>query len=100
MPWGEEPGDGGRRRQLRERACPHLSTPVHCPERRRGPAPTRRASVLSVTVTGNIASGKSSLLRVWARAGVPVISADDLARAVVEPGTAGLREVVRVFGDE
>lgn len=63
-------------------------------------APTRRASVLSVAVTGNIASGKSSLLRAWARAGVPVISADDLARAVVEPGTDGLREVVRVFGDE
>ncbi len=57
-------------------------------------------SVLSVAVTGNIASGKSSLLRIWERAGVPVISADDLARAVVEPGTAGLREVVRVFGDE
>lgn len=56
--------------------------------------------VLSVAVTGNIASGKSSLLRIWERAGVPVISADDLARAVVEPGTAGLREVVRVFGDE
>jgi len=63
-------------------------------------APTRRPSVVSVAVTGNIASGKSSLLRAWARAGVPVISADDLARAVVEPGTDGLREVVRVFGDE
>lgn len=56
--------------------------------------------MLSVAVTGNIASGKSSLLRIWERAGVPVISADDLARAVVEPGTDGLREVVRVFGDE
>ena len=56
--------------------------------------------MLSVAVTGNIASGKSSVLRAWARAGVPVISADDLARAVVEPGTAGLREVVRVFGEE
>ena len=56
--------------------------------------------MLSVAVTGNIASGKSSLLRAWARAGVPVISADDLARAVVEPGTDGLREVVRIFGEE
>ena len=54
--------------------------------------------MLSVAVTGNIASGKSSLLRAWARAGVPVIGADDLAREVVEPGTDGLREVVRVFG--
>ena len=63
-------------------------------------APARRAPVLSVAVTGNIASGKSSVLRAWARAGVPVISADDLARAVVEPGTAGLREVVGAFGEE
>ena len=54
--------------------------------------------MLSVAVTGNIAAGKSSLLRAWARAGVPVVSADDLARAVVEPGTDGLREVARVFG--
>lgn len=54
--------------------------------------------MLSVAVTGNIASGKSSLLRAWARADVPVLSADDLAREVVEPGTEGLREVARVFG--
>lgn len=56
--------------------------------------------MLSVAVTGNIASGKSSVLRTWARAGVPVISADDLSREVVEPGTKGLREVVRAFGEE
>lgn len=56
--------------------------------------------MLSVAVTGNIASGKSSLLRAWARAGVPVVSADDLAREVVEPGTDGLREVARVFGKD
>ena len=56
--------------------------------------------MLSVAVTGNIASGKSSLLRAWARAGVPVIGADDLSREVVEPGTDGLREVVRVFGKD
>lgn len=56
--------------------------------------------MVSVAVTGNIASGKSTVLRVWARAGVPVISADDLSREVVEPGTDGLREVVRVFGED
>lgn len=54
--------------------------------------------MLSVAVTGNIASGKSTLLRIWAREGVPVISADELSREVVEPGTEGLREVVRAFG--
>ncbi len=54
--------------------------------------------MLSVAITGNIASGKSTVLRAWAREGVPVISADELAREVVEPGTDGLREVVRAFG--
>ena len=55
--------------------------------------------MLSVAVTGNIASGKSTVLKTWARAGVPVISADDLSREVVEPGTDGLREVARAFGE-
>ena len=40
------------------------------------------------------------MLATWARAGVPVISADDLSREVVKPGTDGLREVVRVFGKD
>lgn len=57
-------------------------------------------SMLSVAITGNIASGKSTVLRAWAREGVPVISADELARQVVEPGTDGLREVAREFGTE
>ncbi|MDE0257669.1 MAG: dephospho-CoA kinase [Gammaproteobacteria bacterium] len=82
------------------RGCSRLATPDHRPESLPGVTPTRRAPVLSVAVTGNIASGKSTVLRAWARAGVPVISADDLAREVVEAGTDGLREVVRVFGEE
>ena len=57
-------------------------------------------TMLGVAVTGNIASGKSSVLRTWARAGVPVISADDLSREVVEQGTDGLREVARAFGED
>ena len=57
-------------------------------------------STLSVAITGNIASGKSTVLRAWARRGVPVISADELARRLVEPGTDGLREVVRAFGSD
>ena len=56
--------------------------------------------MLSVAITGNIASGKSSVLEVWAGAGVPVISADNLSRAVVEPGTEGLRDVARAFGED
>jgi dephospho-CoA kinase len=52
-----------------------------------------------VGLTGNVASGKSTVARLWADAGVPVVSADELARRVVEPGTEGLAEVVRIFGD-
>jgi dephospho-CoA kinase len=56
--------------------------------------------VVQVALTGNLASGKSTVLEVWERAGVPVISADRLARLVVEPGSEGLAEVVRAFGSE
>jgi dephospho-CoA kinase len=58
-----------------------------------------RARPLQVGLTGNAASGKSTVARLWAEAGVPVVSADELARRVVEPGTDGLAEVVRLFGD-
>jgi dephospho-CoA kinase len=56
--------------------------------------------VLRVALTGNVASGKSAVAEVWRGCGATVIDADDLARAAVEPGTSGLREVVRVFGTQ
>jgi dephospho-CoA kinase len=56
--------------------------------------------LLRVALTGNLASGKSTVLRVWERAGVPVVSADELARVVVEPGTDGLEAVRQAFGEE
>lgn len=52
-----------------------------------------------VGLTGNVASGKSSVARVWAELGAPVIDADVLARRAVEPGTPGLARVREVFGD-
>jgi len=51
-----------------------------------------------VALTGGIASGKSHCLRVFAALGVPTIDADVVARAVVEPGTAGLAAVIARFG--
>jgi dephospho-CoA kinase len=54
--------------------------------------------VLKVAVTGNVASGKSTLSSLWAREGVPLLQADELARSVVEPGTEGLAAVVDAFG--
>ncbi|MSR36224.1 MAG: dephospho-CoA kinase [Gemmatimonadetes bacterium] len=55
--------------------------------------------MLSVALTGGLGSGKSEVLRIWARSGVPVVSADELSRRAVEPGTPGLAEVRRAFGD-
>ncbi|MDX1647145.1 MAG: dephospho-CoA kinase [Longimicrobiales bacterium] len=56
--------------------------------------------MLDVALTGNVASGKSTVAARWRSLGVPVISADDLAREAVEPGSEGLVRVVDVFGEE
>lgn len=55
--------------------------------------------MLTVALTGGVGSGKTEVLRVWGRRGVPTISADELSRRVVEPGSEGLAEVRRAFGD-
>lgn len=56
--------------------------------------------MMTVALTGNVASGKSTVARIWSEAGLPVVLADDLARQVVEPGSEGLAEVVAAFGRE
>ena len=58
------------------------------------------SSMIQVALTGNVASGKSTVAQAWAEAGVPVLSADVLAREVVEPGTPGLEAVVARFGED
>ena len=54
--------------------------------------------MVSVVLTGGVASGKSEVLRVWEAAGVPAVSADELSRRAVQPGSEGLEEVRRAFG--
>jgi dephospho-CoA kinase len=54
--------------------------------------------MLVVGLTGGIASGKSTVSRIFQENGVPVVCADDLARRAVEPGSSGLEEIRRVFG--
>jgi dephospho-CoA kinase len=49
-------------------------------------------------LTGGIASGKSTVAALFARAGADVIDLDDIAREVVEPGTALLETVFQRFG--
>lgn len=53
-----------------------------------------------VGLTGGIGSGKSTVARMFAELGVPVVDADQVAREVVEPGTDGLRAVVDAFSTD
>jgi dephospho-CoA kinase len=55
--------------------------------------------MLRVGLTGGIGAGKSEVSRRLAAHGARVIDADVVAREVVEPGTAGLAEIVSAFGD-
>ena len=54
--------------------------------------------MLLVGLTGGIASGKSTVGRMLARAGVPVVDADALAREVVQQGTAALAAIAARYG--
>ncbi|MEW5929198.1 MAG: dephospho-CoA kinase [Gemmatimonadota bacterium] len=56
--------------------------------------------MLKVGLTGNIAAGKSSVVRVWRALGAVVVDADELARRAVEPGTPGLARIVEAWGPE
>ena len=48
-------------------------------------------------LTGNIGSGKSTVGRLLAAAGIPVVDADQVAREVVERGRPALREIASRF---
>lgn len=49
-------------------------------------------------LTGGIASGKSTVSRLWAGSGLPVVDADKVSRMVVEPNTPGYIAVIEAFG--
>ena len=48
-------------------------------------------------LTGNIGSGKSTVARLLAARGVPVVDADQIAREVVQPGRPAHREIAERF---
>jgi dephospho-CoA kinase len=54
--------------------------------------------LLKVGLTGGIASGKSVVSEMFARLGVHVIQADEIAHRLMQPGEAVYKEVVERFG--
>lgn len=56
--------------------------------------------MLLVGLTGNIASGKSTVAQLLSEHGATIIDADSLARRAVEKGTSAYRDIVKRWGDE
>lgn len=56
--------------------------------------------MFTVALTGGVASGKSTVERLFASRGIEIVDADHVAREVVAAGTAGLADIVEVFGTD
>ncbi len=59
-----------------------------------------KGHTLVLGITGNIASGKSSVAKELERRGAVVVDADQVAREVVDSGSSALKKMVGVFGSE
>jgi len=56
--------------------------------------------MFTVGLTGGIGSGKTTVARFFLDQNIEVINADQVARKVVEPGTAALLRIKKRFGSE
>jgi dephospho-CoA kinase len=56
--------------------------------------------MLRVGLTGGLGSGKSTVAAILRALGAEVVEADELGRALMEPGQPVFAEIVRVFGPE
>jgi dephospho-CoA kinase len=56
--------------------------------------------MLRVGLTGGLGSGKSTVAAILRELGAEVVEADELGRALMEPGQPVFAEIVRVFGPE
>lgn len=55
---------------------------------------------MKIGLTGGIGSGKSTVASLLAERGATVVSADDIAREIVEPGSPVLGEIAAEFGSD
>ncbi len=56
------------------------------------------AAMILVGLTGGVATGKSTVAKMFKHCGAVVIDADELAHEVVKPGKPAWREIVKTFG--
>ncbi len=63
-----------------------------------GPAPRQRPFVLRVGLTGGIATGKSTVSRIFAGLGASILDADDIAHRLIVKGGGAYERVVEAFG--
>ena len=54
--------------------------------------------MLTFGLTGGIATGKSTINKIFTANDIPLVDADIVARQVVEPGTEGLYSLGKEFG--
>ncbi|MGI8316824.1 dephospho-CoA kinase [Halobacillus mangrovi] len=54
---------------------------------------------LVIGLTGSIASGKSTVSKMFTELNIPVIDADNISREVVKPGEPAYEQIVDTFGD-
>ncbi len=54
---------------------------------------------MRVGLTGGIASGKSTVARLFAALGVPILDADELSRETTRPGSPTLHAIAQRFGE-
>ncbi len=55
-------------------------------------------AMILVGLTGGVATGKSTVAKMFKRYGAVVIDADEIARTVVKPGKPAWRQIVKSFG--
>lgn len=59
-----------------------------------------KKKILKIAVTGGAGSGKTSVCNRLKKLGVKVISADEMARDAVAPGSKALAKIIRFFGEK
>ncbi|GGI81362.1 dephospho-CoA kinase [Legionella impletisoli] len=52
-----------------------------------------------VALTGNIASGKSTVAKLFSKRGIDIINADQISRALTQPGEPAFSEILQYFGE-